>query len=254
MKVKTIIDFMEMVAPCEVALDFDNVGLLVGRCENDVTKILTALDCSLDVVKEAAKIGAQMIVCHHPIMFSPVQKITDETPQGRMLLAAIEEKISIFAAHTNLDFAQGGLNDYFLKRIGFEPKGDIEEGEGRIFDVGTISAKELCEKIKTALGLKLIRTSMEEERILHTGALCTGGGKSLAKSAAQKADFYISGDLGHHDILDLYEAGCGFIEVSHFDSEKIAMDLLYERLTEHFGGEIEIVKSQANKNPMSTII
>jgi putative NIF3 family GTP cyclohydrolase 1 type 2 len=94
---------------------------------------------------------------------------------------------------------------------------------------------------------------MDEEKVLKCGALCTGGGKSLVKELLGKADFYISGDLGHHDILSLSEMGIGFIELSHYDSEKIAAELLKERLDEKFKGETEVIISEKGVNPMKVI-
>lgn len=254
MRIDEIIAFLEEKAPKDIALDFDNVGLLVGRRGKNVTKILTALDCTESLVLEAASLGAEMIVCHHPIMFSGVKKITDETAEGRMILGAAEKGIAIYAAHTNLDFAPGGLNDYFLKLTGFSPLGEIEDGEGRVFETGDMTAGEVCERIKAALGLSYVRTTMEKDRSVRKGALCTGGGKSLAKGAAKIADFYISGDLGHHDILNLSDSGCGYIELSHFDSEKIVMRLLKELLDERFKGGIEVIISETNRNPFKSVI
>ena len=141
MKLEKIIDFMEEVAPREAAMEYDNVGLLVGRGEKEVTRVLTALDCTLDVVREAKEKKCDAIVCHHPIMFGGVKRITDQTKEGEMLLCAIENNIAIYAAHTNLDFARGGLNDYFLEKIGYRAVDTIVDNEGRIFETGGITIK-----------------------------------------------------------------------------------------------------------------
>lgn len=254
MKIEKVMECMESIAPSCVALDFDNVGLLAGRRDADVHKILTALDCTPGVVREAVSLGAEMIVCHHPLLFSGAKRITNETAEGRVLLAAIENRVAIFAAHTNLDFAEGGLNDFFLEKIGCEMKGTIAENEGRLFDAGGVTVKAFCERLKEALDIKYIRTSMSEDELLFRGALCTGGGKSLAGAVLKKADFYISGDLGHHDICLLRDNNVGFIEISHYDSEKIVMQLLKERLDEKLGGEAEVFVSKADANPMHVII
>lgn len=254
MNIGRITDAMEEIAPKDGAMDFDNVGLLLGRRNGEVKRVITALDCTGAVVREAAEKGAEMIICHHPILFSGTKRITDETEEGRMLLDAAENGIAIFAAHTNLDFADGGLNDFFLEKAGYAADGAIEENEGRLFNAGGKSVSELCEGLKDVFGLSCIRTSMEGDRLLFRGALCTGGGKSLVPLLDGKADFYISGDLGHHDIYALRDMGIGFIELSHYDSEKIAMELLKKRLDEKLNGEAEVIMSEANTNPMNTII
>lgn len=250
MKLEKIIDFMDTLAPREGAMEYDNVGLLVGRGEKEVTRVLTALDVTIDVVREAKEKGCEAIVCHHPILFSGTKKITDETKEGEMLLLAMENNIAIFACHTNLDFAQGGLNDYFLEKIGYKAFDTIVENEGRVFETGGITIKELCEKIKKAFAVPHLRVAGDIEHESTVGALCTGSGKSLVKEAVEKADCYITGDMGHHDILTLLDEGCAYIEISHYDSEKIAMELLKNKLDAFFP-ELEVFTSNENKNPLT---
>ncbi|MBQ8002945.1 MAG: Nif3-like dinuclear metal center hexameric protein [Clostridia bacterium] len=252
MKLEKIIEFMEQIAPKEVAMEYDNVGLLVGRGEKEITHVLTALDVTGDVVREAKEKGCELIVCHHPVLFSGVKEITDKTKEGEMLLCAIEQGIAIFAAHTNLDFARGGLNDYFLEKIGYTASGTIVENEGRIFETGGISARELCEKIKTTLDVPTLRVAGDVDRETALCALCTGSGKSLVGDAVEKADCYITGDMGHHDILTALENDCVYIEISHYDSEKIAMELLKNKLSEKFA-DIEVFTSSENKNPLTFV-
>lgn len=252
MKLEKIIDFLEELAPYEEAMEYDNVGLLVGRREKDVKRVLTSLDCTLDVVREAKEKGCELIVCHHPVIFSGVKKITDETVPGEMLLLAMEQGIAVFACHTNLDFTKGGLNDYFLEKLGFKASGTILENEGRVFETDRSTVRELCEKIKLVFDVPVLRVAGDTERETAMGALCTGSGKSLVKEACEKADVYITGDMGHHDILTVLENGCVYVEVSHYDSEKIVMELLKNKLSEKFP-EIEVFASQENKNPLTFV-
>ncbi len=252
MKLDGIIDFMEHIAPRELALDYDNVGLLVGRREKNVSRVLTALDCTKAVVAEAVERGCEAIICHHPIMFSGVKRITDETEEGEMLLLAIENNIAVFACHTNLDFADGGLNDYFLEKLGYSAVDTIADNEGRVFEAGGILLNELCDRVKKAFDIPMVRIAGDKQREIVRGAICTGSGKSLVKEAAEKADCYITGDMGHHDILDLCALGCAYLEISHYDSEKIAMELIAKALREKFD-EIEVFQSTENKNPLTIL-
>ncbi len=253
MKLEKIVDFMEEIAPKEGAMEYDNVGLLLGRGEKEVTRVLTSLDCTLDVVREAKEKGCEVIVCHHPVMFGGVKKITDETKEGEMLLLAAENNIAIFAAHTNLDFAEGGLNDYFLEKIGYKATDTIEENEGRLFETGGVTVGDLCEKIKKAFDVPCLRVAGDIKRESAVGAVCTGSGKSLLSEALEKADVYITGDMGHHEILTVLENDCAYIEISHYDSEKIAIELLQKKLSEKFG-EIEVFQSKENKNPLTFLL
>ena len=108
--VRDIFAQMDQWAPFETQMDFDNAGFLVGRGEREVRKILVSLDITEPVVDEAAEWGADLIVAHHPVIFHPVKRLTDETPTGRTLLALAERGIAAICAHTNLDAAQGGVN------------------------------------------------------------------------------------------------------------------------------------------------
>ncbi len=251
MKIGEIVDFTEKIAPQSIALDYDNVGLLVGRQDAEVTKILTALDCNINVVKEAIEKGCELIFCHHPVMFSGVKKITDETKEGEMLLTAIENNVAILAAHTNLDFAEGGLNDYFLEKLGYQAIGSIVENEGRIFKT-EITLGDLCEKIKRVFDISHIRVGGDTNSVCEVCALCTGSGKSLLADVLGNADTFITGEMGHHDILNAIENGCNYIEISHYDSEKIAMELIKNKLDENFE-KIEVFMSRENKNPLTFV-
>lgn len=251
MKIGEIVDFTEQIAPSSLALDYDNVGLLVGHKNGEVTKILTALDCNTDVVREAVAKGCELILCHHPVMFSGVKRITDETKEGEMLLSAIENNVAILAAHTNLDFADGGLNDRFLEKLGYEADGTIVDNEGRIFRC-EITLGELSERIKERFDVPHVRVGGDLNAVCKVCALCTGSGKSLLEHVLGKADTFITGEMGHHDILYAIENGCNYVEISHYDSEKIAMELLKCKLDEKFD-EIEVFISEENKNPLTFV-
>ena len=106
-KLCDLTDFLEKEFPFEYAEDFDNVGLLAGRCDKEITKVILCLDINKNVVREAIKIGAELIITHHPAIFNPVKRLTDNTDFGEMLISAIENGISVYSAHTNLDSAPG---------------------------------------------------------------------------------------------------------------------------------------------------
>lgn len=108
MKICDIADIIERYAPLSLALDFDNVGLLIGDRNKDVSRVLLTLDIDEEVARNAFEIGAELIISHHPIMFNPIKKITADTPEGRCLLYLIKNNISVYSAHTNLDAASGG--------------------------------------------------------------------------------------------------------------------------------------------------
>jgi dinuclear metal center YbgI/SA1388 family protein len=117
-KMSQIMEIIEKLAPTDIAEEWDNVGLLVGRGNADVSKVLIALDALDAVVDEAIALGADAIITHHPAIFRPINRITDESTSGRRLLRLIEGGICLYSAHTNLDAADGGVNDMLFDIFG----------------------------------------------------------------------------------------------------------------------------------------
>lgn len=261
LKCKDIASVIERLAPKALAYSWDNVGLLCGDSEQEVSRVLLTLDLDIGVVEEAVRVGAQMIISHHPIMFDPVNKITEQTVEGRLLRALIKNDISFYAAHTNLDVAKGGLNDLLAEKVGLknievlEYTDDNGEGIGRTGDLDTpIPLSSLLEKIKKVLGAKFLRYSGDEDGMVSRIALNTGGGTSLIEAALSKnADVFITGDYKYSQIRHCVENGMKVIDVGHYDTEFIVCELLQKYLSEQFGTSLEIAVTRTNKNIMQFI-
>ena len=119
MKLWEIIGELHTIFNPKIAENWDNVGLLVGDNTKEVNKVLFCLDVTEKVVKQAVDNNVDLIISHHPVIFSGLKKITNETVHGRKLLKLIENNISVYGAHTNVDSADGGLNDYVLEKMNF---------------------------------------------------------------------------------------------------------------------------------------
>ncbi|NLM04268.1 MAG: Nif3-like dinuclear metal center hexameric protein [Clostridiales bacterium] len=119
-RVKDITSLMEKLAPREYAMEWDNVGLQIGSYEKEVKKIIISLDITKEVLEEAIEQDIDLIISHHPIIFSPLKSIVKEDYKGNLIHKAISNNISIYATHTNMDIAIGGLNDFVAKKIGLE--------------------------------------------------------------------------------------------------------------------------------------
>ena len=246
-----IIEKLEKNYPLSYACSWDNVGLLVGNREKKVSKVLTALDFDIEVAREAKKVGAELILTHHPIMFSPVNKITSDSPLGKALLFLIENGIALYAAHTNLDCAPGGINDYLVNLYGFKNMRhtDIEPGKeyglGRISELeGPMTLKELAGHIGKKLNLDHIYYIGSDDAVIKTAFTCSGSGGSLI-SADKDADVFITGDIKYSGARDFHEQGLNVIYAGHYDTEIHATTLFEKTLS---GLDVEIIKSQANTN------
>ena len=253
-KLKEITDYIENLFPKEYAEDFDNVGLLVGRSDKDITKILLCLDANKNVVREAAEMGAELIITHHPVIFNPIKSITDNSDEGEMLLYAIENGISIYSAHTNLDSAPRGLTDEVCSLLALKPVSNLEGVLGRLCNAPLdTTAKTLCEKIKKEFNIKKLFSTFSADREIKTVAVCNGSGSGELCTIAKDlgADVYISGDLKHHEMSAFkISDNIDFIEMRHFDSEKVVTKLLKRKLSQKFEGKLSICISEAETSPL----
>ena len=237
MKIYEVMAELENYAPTGLAEDFDNVGLLVGDKNRDVTSVLLTLDVDMGVAREAKAKGANLIVSHHPMMLDGIKKITTDTPLGRCLNYLIENKIAVYAAHTNLDSTQGGLNDILAGLIGLQNSmpltGDMaDSGLGRVgnFEAPTTIA-ELAQKLKSLLNLPYIRFTGSGNDEVICAAVCSGSGAGLIGEVIRAgAQVYITGDMKYHNVRDAADEGVNIIQVGHYDSEIIAPQLFRQIL------------------------
>lgn len=259
MKIKEVLKKIDELAPRELAYPWDNVGLLCGSGERELSSVLLTLDLDLGVIEEAKKLGANLIIGHHPILFEAVSKVTDETPDGKIITALIENKISYFAAHTNLDVAKNGLNDLLAEKTGLTDVRILEytnppEGIGRIGKHEPITLKDLALKVKNTFNAPYVRICGDENAVLTNIAVNTGGGTALIGAALnEKADVLITGDYKYSQMRDCLARGLNVIDIGHYNTEIICCELFYKYLKECFGDTITINISEENTNVMSFI-
>lgn len=250
-KVFDIKEKIEALAPTCLKEDFDNVGLLFGRCDKEVKKVLLSLDATEETVKEAVEKGVDLIICHHPLIFNPVYSITSEDALGRSLLMLGQNDISVYSAHTNLDKAKGGLNDLFLKKLSL-PFSENLEGDGAEDGIGRISLCDttlfkMIKRVKEAFNLPAVRYAGEDGEFKKI-AICTGSGRSLVSECIRKkCDLYITGELHHSDINDLLDNNISYIEVTHFDSEVIVTEIFSGLIKENFPAVEILISGEKNK-------
>ena len=185
MKVYEIAELIDKAFPPAAAEEWDNIGLLVGRRDNEVSRVLLTLDVTPYVVEEAIKSGVQMIVSHHPMMFSGVKRITDEAAEGRMLLDLCRADIAVYAAHTNLDSGVGGLNDALAALFGLNNTEVVLQGSldgaglGRIGDLAEpVTALEFAQMAKKLLNTS-VRLSGDKNKQVKRVAVGSGASDNI---------------------------------------------------------------------------
>ncbi|HJB00250.1 MAG TPA: Nif3-like dinuclear metal center hexameric protein [Candidatus Mediterraneibacter merdavium] len=230
---KEIIQVIEAAYPREAALDFDNVGLLAGRSEKEVNRVYIALDATDAVIDCAVRAGADMLITHHPLIFSPLKKVTDENFISRRIVKLIQNDISYYAMHTNYDVL--GMAELSEKILGIRDtevlditreNGGIPEGIGRIGSLEQpVTLEECCVYIKHKLNLGSLKVFGDMDAKVSRLAISPGSGKSVIGAAIAKgADVLVTGDIGHHEGLDAVEQGLSVIDAGHYGTEYIFID------------------------------
>lgn len=262
--IKEILELINAFAPFSLAEDWDNSGLQVGKTDWPGARVLVALDATVPVMAEAKAWGADLVLTHHPLIFRPQRSIDFGSMPGLLIAIAAAQQISIVSIHTNLDKAQGGLNDYFAQKIGlvsvsgFQPlvleKGIDSPGIGRIGKLEKpLYLVALAQKIKSGLGISGLRFAGDSNLMVETAAVCTGSGASLVEEfILSGADVFITGDMKYHEARQIEQAGLGVIDVGHFASEHMVVELLVQRLVASAkiaGFEVEVRGFDGERDP-----
>lgn len=259
MFVAQLIALIDRVAPAALAEDWDNVGLIVGRHNRTVSRVLVALELRDDVLHEARERGSDAIIVHHPPIFPSVAAVTDDGPAAELVLTAAEERIAVVAAHTNLDAAPGGLNDRMAGMLGLSAtrplapsSGDPGAGLGRIGSVAALALEDLVHRVA---GLYPGAVTYAGDPGVHVSrvACCTGSGGSMIPDAlAAEADVLVTSDLKHHDWDRA--AGMPLICAPHAQVERLAMHAWFrdfERLLRAEG--VEGTFAEVDTDPWQTV-
>jgi len=229
MNCREICEILEKEYSPEYACEWDNVGLLAGRREKEVKKILLALDATDEVISMAVEKDADMLITHHPMIFSAIKRVTDADLNGRRLLTLIQHDISYYAMHTNYDIR--GMADLAAKLLNLQQCAVLEEikdGEG-IGRHGVLPQKmsllECAELVKSAYHIPNVRIFGSPDKEVYTAAICPGAGKSTMKEVLRLGcDVYITGDIDHHAGIDAVDLGLCIIDAGHYGIEHIFMD------------------------------
>jgi len=261
--IKSVLEFLQGFAPLELAEDWDNVGMLVGRGDGNVTRILTCLTITPEVVDEAISSGVDLIVSHHPMPFRPLKTVTDGTIVGRMTLSLIENRIAVYSPHTAFDSATSGINKQLAQGLGLsnvkplldadvanggEAAGEV--GSGRF---GVLSAGETLattgERLKQFLGIDALRVvgSLDQE-VTRAAVACGAAGQFLEPASEAGCDLLITGETNFHTCLEARARNVALILTGHYASERFAVVALADVLAAQFG-DIQVTASSADQNP-----
>ncbi|MDO5754892.1 MAG: Nif3-like dinuclear metal center hexameric protein [Tissierellia bacterium] len=249
MKLKELMEFYENIVPLNLQEEWDHCGLQIGKKDQEIKKILLSLDIDHDTVDHAIEIGADLIFSHHPLIFTPLKEITDSPSVEGVVMKAIENQISCYSSHTNLDSVHGGVNDVLAKYLGLEETRPLAPNEssklnglGRVGYMEPVPAEEYLKGIKKNLHLNEIIVYGDLNRDIYKVALCGGSGSDFIKNAIEEeADIYITGDIKYHDGEMAMDYGLLLVDIGHYESEFPVLEQVKKLFcTEYPQLEIEI--------------
>lgn len=241
-----IIGLMEHIAPPAVAEEWDNVGLMLGRRDKAVKKILLGLDMTKQAVDQAVEQKVDLMITHHPAIFRKLNSLTDAVWQQELLLTLAEHGIAIYSAHTNFDIVSGGVNESLAQRLQLTKVTvlDDQSGLGRVGEVPEADLKDFAKFVKQQLQADYVVLGNAGKPVKKV-AICGGAGADFIQQALAKgADTLVTGDVKYHSAQEAVFSGLNIIDAGHQPTELPAMKDLKNRLEAYFekqNWELEVI-------------
>ncbi|MDR0958536.1 MAG: Nif3-like dinuclear metal center hexameric protein [Clostridiales bacterium] len=249
-----LIHKIEVAAKLSPPLSYDNSGLIVGDPIANISRVLVSLDCSFDVIEEAASVGAELIFAHHPPLFwEKAKKITADTPEHGKVFRLIQKRIAVFAAHSSFDASPLGTNDTLFDIIGLSEKENFICEEEKFFGrIGILNKETTLAEFAGCLSEKLdcsvVRYCGNKDTKIKKVALCTGSGAEYEYFIEAKklgCNVFVTGDVKYHNAQYALDLGLSVVDASHYASERIAMSRLIPVLQKEIPG-VEFIDSSTN--------
>ena len=237
--VKDILHFVESIAPKELAMEWDHVGLLCGQSDKEVKTVLVALDPFTGVCQEAAKMGADLLVTHHPVIFQPLTEVTDKTTVGRAVMTLIQNGIAAINAHTNLDCADGGVNDTLAETLQLANIQKVGGDADGLLRQGAVAAQDLdafLDRVEQTLGcngLRYVSGGKKVQKVAVGGGAC---GSELHRVIAAGCDTFVTADVKYNQFCEAKELGLNLIDAGHFATENPVVAVLAKKIADQFPG------------------
>ena len=257
---KKLIGILEKLSPRIFAEDWDNLGLLCGRHNKEVKKVLVAVDATDEVIDQAVKEKVDMIITHHPLIFKGLKRVTDDDFIGRRILKICKSDICLYAMHTNFDVI--GMSDEAADIMDLSNRSVLmttfednicKEGIGRVGMLPKqLTLQECAERVKELFHIDAVRVYGELDKPVDIVAISPGSGKNMTSYALKAgAEVLITGDIDHHEGIDAVARGLSIIDASHFGIEKIFIDYVVDYIVNEIGDIKAIAANQ--KQPYSVV-
>lgn len=250
MKASRIASVLESFAPLASQEAWDNAGFCIGGPEDEIRGVMVGFDCTPALVRAAAACGANMIVTHHPLIFSGIKRIDPDDPTGEAILLAIRNGMTVYAAHTNADKACGGVNDLMVQRLGLTDPEPLDES--RLVFIGTLPSpmdgEAFCAYVKQRFGLAQLRSSAPVKEVRRVASSC-GSGASFAQQAFRAgAQSFVTGDVSYHRFA--VPDGRMILDIGHWESEIAIVSKFVSVLQKNLPNFAVYTATPENNNPI----
>ena len=235
---KDIIAWLEKLAPPDTAEPWDHVGLMVGSVESQLNGVVFALDCTTDAIAKCVETGANLLVTHHPLIYPSISCINKDTPSGKMICDLIEKQITVYSAHTNLDRAEGGVNDALCEAIGLDTFTPFAENTIERFGTWreVRSFFSSVQRIQTTLDAPGFFMNTDKDQEIKTVLVCAGAfdEEIIPLFLDKKPDLIVSGEIKHHLMLELSGHQIAAVAMGHEPTERVILPKLKQALQAEF--------------------
>ncbi len=266
MKIKDIVCALEHFAPLPLQESYDNAGLQVGLTEAEASGALLCLDVTEEVMNEAIALGCNLIISHHPLLFLPLKRVSDETQVERVVRMAVKNDIAIYSAHTNLDNVEDGVNYKIAEKLslldvqllGAHTVKVMEKGRERAVKAGSgvmgylpspMDASQFLEWIKEVFHVECLMHNEPLQRPIQSVALCGGAGDFVLRDALSlEADAFLTGEMHYHQYMGT-EQSVQIAVLGHYQSEQYTMEILRDLLIDK-APELPVFVTRINTNPI----
>lgn len=238
MKIKDIIKFLEERFPLSLQEDWDNSGLQIGNIENDLTNIMISLDIDEQTIQKAKEKSCNLIINHHPFLFSSIKSIDLNEEKGKIIKDLIKNDITVFAMHTNLDIGKGGVNDNLAKLLELKDISNLDTNNenpmARFGYTDEITAYDFSKFIKEKLNCKGLILYGDKDKKIEKVALCGGAGSDFINDAIKKGcDLIVTSDVKYHEAMDNCKK-INIVDPGHFASENHIIYMIKDLLEKNF--------------------
>ena len=264
LSVADVVSYVEQSFPQSLAEEWDNVGLQVGSTCLPCRTVMTCLTTTEAAVDYAAEVGVDLIISHHPLIFTPLKAITAQQPIGRTIGKLLTHQISLYVVHTNVDKAKGGLNDWLAETLHLldaeilETQEEEGIGYGRI---GRLASKmtlvSLAKNVAKALGIEAVRYAGDQGKPIEKAAVCSGSGSHLWPLALDLgADVLITGDVKYHTAIDVVNTSLALIDAGHYGTEAIfssRVAVFLENAAKKQAWPLRVIAYQEETDPLAAV-